>query len=1088
MLSLARTCAQRLDGIVKLEDGKVLLYAEGETKFSIDKMVMSRIAEGDEVELPRHIVEVCDEIGDGGGGGEEDSGASAPSAGRQQPQQAQPRGGFRSAAPGSLGPIHRRQQPQKAPPQQQHQPPQQQHHQPTKKKSSKPQPQPASGFPVGRQPRRRPRSRTEILDILGWHQPAAPAAAAPAAAAPAPAAAPARAGFKRPRQVGDSDTSAHVRSSKPTSTSSSFVPPRQIAFPPPAATVRASKPPAKKAAPSRPLVALGDSLRSVHLPSCAASVVPSATRTVSIDTAFDTWQSYRHAFVTASIEEINLVLHGLAHDLRQILVRHAPPSASASIRCPHGPAALKTVRKPGANHGRMFYACAKPGKSSDCRFFEWADAKQCAADAASTLADFAPHPRSLPKLVADARAAGVPLYSDCSFSVARGPQPRYFLKLSGVEHSSAYAAEDLWIVSSSPTFEKRAANDILVFCVASFHGPSSSDSLAVRPLHGGSPIAKAQNRDLFAIRGPNVGIELRQIQALESANPSRDLPLLPTLLGGTAGRSSPAPPLLSGVDGEDEGIADACAAASSKFRLNNDQARVLDVMRAWLTEPCPESFLLVHGAFGAGKSYSLIAGVLLLCQAMQMHSAAVPQADETKPSSNRVLVCTATNNAVDRVLLGLLDAGFSDFVRVGSVRRMNARILPYAVGNLGMDSDDAKAATETKRELQQMLKEASTPSERRLVEKALVELRTGIMAKRAAKVREYSVVGCTSAAAGFQILADCTFPVVVVDEATQMIEPTAVYLLARFRASRAILAGDPCQLQPVLSHASAASSADLRRSLFSRLAASGIEPILLRTQYRCHPQIAAISNALFYNGRLLDGTSAESRPPLVPAMPPVFACDVSSGSETLAGHSFENRLEAECIAHCLGLLHAHVLQHPTTTENDEEEEEEAVAAGEDDDESDDESDDDAEFDDGPKPRGKRTKREPETIGPSIGVIVFYKAQIEAIERVLAAKAPAALAALDIQVATVDSFQGREKDIILVSCVRSGAVMGHSAEPERVNVAVTRARHHLGIFGSRKTMSTSPLWRDVLQRVAGPGRRALCHEGLLMAASMAELFQ
>lgn len=305
-------------------------------------------------------------------------------------------------------------------------------------------------------------------------------------------------------------------------------------------------------------------------------------------------------------------------------------------------------------------------------------------------------------------------------------------------------------------------------------------------------------------------------------------------------------------------------------------------------------------------------------------------------------------------------------------------------------------------------------------------------------------------------LTPAAFDVAVVDEASQIAEPLAAVSLAAGGASYVIVAGDPMQLPPVVAspaavttststttttttsgNASSAPIHGLSRSLLARLIAAGHGARLLRSQYRCHPAISAVANAHFYSNKLVDGVGAEQRAPLVPWLPPLALVDVRSGaaedfSGLNGGGSVSNRAEAAAVVRLVSRLGA---------------------------------------------AGVRSR--------SIGVICFFRSQVELVRRLLlenqaqkqqkmriqqqeASAAPLAEEASkeveeeakeeeDVEVgddddddeiptvATVDSYQGCEKDLIIITT----AVTRPSAfirDASRVNVAITRSRRHLVVVG------------------------------------------
>ncbi len=139
---------------------------------------------------------------------------------------------------------------------------------------------------------------------------------------------------------------------------------------------------------------------------------------------------------------------------------------------------------------------------------------------------------------------------------------------------------------------------------------------------------------------------------------------------------------------------------------------------------------------------------------------------------------------------------------------------------------------------------------------------------------------------------------VVLDEAGQMTEPVSLLPIARFGCRKLVLVGDPQQLRPTVTGPEAAHLQGLEQPLFERLAAQGLAPVMLRRQYRCHPTISAVSNQLFYHSQLLDGVTAEDRPPLVPLLPPLCFIDVPDGRAHRAegDGSLGNKLEAAMVA------------------------------------------------------------------------------------------------------------------------------------------------------------------------------------------------
>nr|XP_014353426.1 PREDICTED: protein ZGRF1 [Latimeria chalumnae] len=193
----------------------------------------------------------------------------------------------------------------------------------------------------------------------------------------------------------------------------------------------------------------------------------------------------------------------------------------------------------------------------------------------------------------------------------------------------------------------------------------------------------------------------------------------------------------------------------------------------------------------------------------------------------------------------------------------------------------------------------------------------------------------------------------------------------------------------------------------------GHQAVLLRTQYRCHPAISAIANDLFYEGRLLDGISEADRSPLLDWLPTLCFYSVKGVEQIERDGSFYNLQEATFTVKLIESL---------------------IASG--------------------------------TKGSMIGVITLYRSQMYKLCSLLAGAVhcdPAEVKA--VQVSTVDAFQGAEKEIIVLSCVRTRQV-GFIDSEKRMNVALTRGRRHLLIVGNLACLRKNKLWGKVIHHCEG----------------------
>ncbi|XP_059551406.1 protein ZGRF1 [Myotis daubentonii] len=779
---------------------------------------------------------------------------------------------------------------------------------------------------------------------------------------------------------------------------------------------------------------------------------PLPRRQTRVPAVFQSPAHYKQVFTSCLVEHLNILLCGLAQRLRNALsavdLSFYTSSLGAGGRaagsrvpsCRHQrPAKLVLVKKEGPNKGRLFYACDAP-RADRCNFFKWLEE---AAPGHVTQADAPPA-----LVLSDVKSIGlylrsqsVPAYEECQLSVRKGfdfqrkqygklkkcttghpelypePKSKLYLKLSRKESSSAYSKDDLWVVSKTLDFEL----DTFIACSA-FFGPSSANEVELLPLTGYFPSRWPTDTVVHALWVCNASTELTTLKNMREHFGPATLPLTQHLLAmpSSAAVSSKSvdkrrfvPPAFSNTHAHCElpGPGAALQLASAfiqAHQLNEDQASALTQIARMVAargpaeagQPaCPLPITIVHGVFGAGKSYLLAVVILFLVQLFEKSDA--PTAGRARPW--KVLVSSSTNVAVDRVLLGLLSLGFDKFVRVGSVRKIAKPVLPYSL-HAGSEN-----ASEQLKELQALMKEDLTPMERVYVRRSIEQHKLGTNRTLLGQVR---VVGATCAACPFPCMAGLRFPVVVLDESSQMTEPASLLPIARFECEKLVLVGDPKQLPPTIQGSEAAHGNGLEQTLFDRLCLMGHKPVLLRTQYRCHPAIAAVANDLFYGGGLRNGVSEAERGPLLAWLPTLCFYNVPGQEQMEGGNSFHNEAEA---TFTLTLIRA------------------LVAGG--------------------------------IPGTMIGVITLYKSQLGKLCHLLGAVDLDRPQLAAVQVSTVDAFQGAEKEVVVLSCVRTRQV-GFIDSEQRVNVALTRGRRHLLIVGHLACLRRSRLWGRVIQHCQG----------------------
>ncbi len=386
----------------------------------------------------------------------------------------------------------------------------------------------------------------------------------------------------------------------------------------------------------------------------------------------------------------------------------------------------------------------------------------------------------------------------------------------------------------------------------------------------------------------------------------------------------------------------------------------------------------------------------------------------------RILACAASNVAVDNLLERLRTASPKlRAVRLGHPARLSPAVLDACLEAVVARADATALAADVRREMKalssRLLKLASWQrAERRDARRQLGALAREERAREKAAVKEVlagvQLVAATLSGALSRTLRDAArerpFDVVVIDEAAQSLEAACwgPMLMAR----RAVLAGDHLQLPPtVLSDA--AARAGLSRTLFERAHAQHAQlSRMLTVQYRMNASIADWASGELYDNALSAPAAVATRTlaDLAPsADAPVLlhidtaGCDMEESHDSGSGEAESKSNEGEArvaLAHVTQLLEAGLsAEH-------------------------------------------------------IGLITPYSAQVTLLRELRAAAGPS-LSALEIS--TVDGFQGREKEAIVISCVRSNESgdVGFLCDARRMNVAITRARRHCALISDSETL-------------------------------------
>ena len=436
--------------------------------------------------------------------------------------------------------------------------------------------------------------------------------------------------------------------------------------------------------------------------------------------------------------------------------------------------------------------------------------------------------------------------------------------------------------------------------------------------------------------------------------------------------------------------------------LNDTQEKAVNqVLRA-------KDVAIVHGPPGTGKTTTLVEAIR-----------------ETLMRENQVLVCAQSNRAVDWISEKLVDRGIN-VLRIGNPTRVNDKMLSFTYERRFESHPDYPqlwALRKAIRDLRSHRKRGDEKFHQKIesLKSRATELEIRINSELFGEAR---VIASTLVGAANRLMDGQKFGTLFIDEAAQALE-AACWIPIR-RVSRVILAGDHCQLPPTVKSI-AALKAGLGKTLMERIVEMHPEAVtLLRTQYRMNDDIMRFSSNYFYDGQVESAPEVKYRSILDLDIPMTWIDTTQfelpedsnvSFKEEFVGQSFGrvNKAEAE-----LTLL---ALQNYFNK------------------------------------IGKQRLLD-ERI--DVGIISPYRAQVQLLRRMLMKWEFFKPFRRLISINTVDGFQGQERDIIVISLVRSNddGQIGFLRDLRRMNVAITRARMKLIILGDRVTMTRHPFYQQL----------------------------
>ena len=450
---------------------------------------------------------------------------------------------------------------------------------------------------------------------------------------------------------------------------------------------------------------------------------------------------------------------------------------------------------------------------------------------------------------------------------------------------------------------------------------------------------------------------------------------------------------------------------------------------------------IVHGPPGTGKTTTLVEAI-----------------NETLMRESQVLVCAQSNMAVDWISEKLVDRGIN-VLRIGNPTRVNDKMLGFTYERRfesHADYPQLWAIRKTIRELRKNRKKGSENYHQKMdrLKSRAAEIELRINAELFGEAR---VIACTLVGSAHHLLEGMKFGTLFIDEAAQALE--AACWIPMKRASRVILAGDHCQLPPTVKSI-AALRAGLGKTLMERIAENKPEVVtLLKIQYRMNDEIMRFSSDWFYGGKVesapqikyrsvldydhpitwIDTSNEENQITIEGGDAPEDSASASSSESTSSSESAANQnsdlnFKEQFVGESFGRINKAEAELTLLTL--------------------------AEY------FTKIGKQRVLSESIDVGIISPYRAQVQYLKKLIKKYEFFKPYRRLISVNTVDGFQGQERDVILISLVRSNdeGQIGFLKDLRRMNVAMTRARMKLIILGNKDTMTKHPFYKKLWEYV------------------------